>query len=129
MQSRSSREAHLIAAKGESRDFKQHCRDYIEWYRKGVCSWNDYLFQWQCVWMVSWKGVGWVCTCLVGCKWGQRKYTLGMAIIKGDVDCLEEAKTVPIGRKGEQGRPRRVSGLLVRDDGQQGEGNRALEVL
>ena len=60
----------------------------------------------------------WVCcTCLVGIKQGHCKHTLGMAIVKGEADCPKEAKTVPIGRKRKQGRPSKVVGPLVRDDG------------
>ena len=48
----------------------------------------------------------------------QTKHTLGMAIVRGYVDCPEEAKTVPIGRKRKHGRPSRISGPLLRDAGQ-----------
>ena len=59
----------------------------------------------------------WVCTCPVGIKRGHCKHTLGMAIVKVEVDCPEEVKTVPIGRKRKQGSPSRVAGPLVKDDG------------
>ena len=58
-----------------------------------------------------------MCTCLDGIKHDRCKDTLGMAIVKGEVDYLEEANTIPIGRKRKQGRPSRVAGPLVRDDG------------
>ena len=49
--------------------------------------------------MVTQRSIGWVCTSLVGIKYGHCKHTLGMAIVRGEVDCLEEAKAAPIGRK------------------------------
>ena len=58
-----------------------------------------------------------VCTYPIGIKWGHCKHTLGMAIVRREVDCPEEVKTVPIGRKHKQGRPSRVAEPLVRDDG------------
>ena len=91
--SRTSREAYLTAAKGDPQDFQQHCTEYMERSRRGFRSWNDYLFYRQCIWMVMRRSTGWVCT------------------------CPEEAKTVPIGRKRKRGRPSRVAGPLVRDDG------------
>ena len=67
--------------------------------------------------MVTQRSTGWVCTYPVGIKQGHGKHTLGMAIVRGEVDCLEEAKAAPIGRKRKQGRPSRVAGPLARDDG------------
>ena len=115
---RTAREAYLIPAKGDIQDFQENCRRYLDKTRRGFDSWTDYLFYRQCVWMVGRKNNGWFCTCRVGIKCGHCKHTLGMAIVKGHVDCPEEAKTVPIGRKRTRGRPSRISGPLVREDGQ-----------
>ena len=67
--------------------------------------------------MVTWRSIGWVCTCPVGIKRGHFKHTLCMTIVRGEVDCPEEAKTVPIGRKGKWGSPSRVARPFARDDG------------
>ena len=65
--------------------------------------------------MVMQRSTGWVYTSLVGIKWGHCKHTLGMAIVRGEVDCPKEAKTVLIGRKWKWGRPRKVERPIVRD--------------
>ena len=49
--------------------------------------------------MVTKKSTGWVCTFPIGIKRCHCKHTLVMAIVRGEVDCPEEAKRVLIGRK------------------------------
>ena len=115
--SRTSRELCLTATKGDWKDFQWHCTDYMERSRRGLRSWNDYLFYWQCIWMVTWRSTRWLCACSVGIKWGHCKHTLGMTTIRGEVGCLEEAKTIRIGRKHERGPESRVERPLVMDDG------------
>ena len=63
------------------------------------------------------RSTGWFCTCPVGFRQRYCKHMLAMAIVRGEVDCLEEMKTVPIRRKCKQGRPSRLVGPLVRDNG------------
>ena len=116
--SRASRETHLIPAKGHIEDFDDNCRQYLPMMRHGFGTWREYRSYRQCLWMVERKRNRWFCTCPVGIKSGHCKHTLGMAIVRGCVDCPEEAKTIPIGRKRKRGRPSRISGPLVRDAGQ-----------
>ena len=116
--SRASRETHLIPAKGHIEDFDDNCRQYLPMMRHGFGTWREYRSYRQCLWMVERKRNRWFCTCPVGIKSGHCKHTLGMAIVRGCVDCPEEAKTIPIGRKRKCGRPSRISGPLVRDAGQ-----------
>ena len=42
---------------------------------------------------------------------------LGMAFVRGEMDCLEEANTIHIKRKDKWGHPSRVLGPLVKDNG------------
>lgn len=74
--------------------------------------------------MVVQKSKGRVCICLAGINQGHFKRRLGVAIVRREVNYLEEAKTVPIGRKHKLRRPSRVPRRLVKNDGLCREVNR-----
>ena len=113
----------MIATKGHTKDFDDNCKQYLPMMRQGFGTWREYRSYSQCVWKVEYKTNRWFCTYPIGIKSGHCKHTLGMAILRGYVDCPEEAKTFPIGWKRKRGRPRRISRPLARDAGQGKEGN------